>query len=119
MALMLLAALGALSSFVGAISTVSSVGPDTLVVENWRAWGFLVFAGLFALLAFEPRCYPGVWELVMLHKTATAITAATLITGGASDAITVALVDGILAITTVAAYSLARGFTGWTNFRSG
>ena len=81
-ALMLLAAFGALSSFVGAVGTVYSAAPDTQVAESWRMWGFLVFAGLFTLLALAPRSYPGIWELVILHKTATALTAATLVTQG-------------------------------------
>lgn len=118
MVLMLLAAFGALLSFIGAIDTVSSAGPDTQVVESWRMWGFLVFAGLFALLALHPRRYPGVWELVILHKTATATIAAALITSGASDALTVAVVDGTLTVVTIAAYFLSRGFAGWTRFRS-
>ena len=110
---MLLAALGALSSFVGAIGTVFSADPATQVVESWRMWGFLVFGGLFALLALRPRRSPGIWELVMLHKTATATTAAFLV-GRASDALMVAVVDGSLAIITFAAYVLARGYAGWT-----
>ena len=114
---MLLAALGALSSFVVAIGTVFSADPATQVVESWRMWGFLIFGGFFALLALRPRRSPGVWELVILHKTATAATATTLVAGGAADALTVALVDGTLAVMTVAAYLLARGYSGWVGPR--
>jgi hypothetical protein len=54
---MVLAALAALTSFVGAVGAVGNAGPDTFVVENWRMLGFLVSAGIFALLAFRPaRC---------------------------------------------------------------
>lgn len=111
---MLLAALGALSSFVGAIGTTFSADPATQVVESWRMWGVLVFGGLFALLALRPRRSPGVWELVILHKAATA---ATLVAGGVADALTVALVDGALAIMTVVSYLLARGYSGWVGTR--
>jgi hypothetical protein len=68
--LMLAAALGALLAFVGAIGPAVSASPEAQVVEMWRMYGFLVFAGLFALLALRPRHYPGVWELVIFHKAA-------------------------------------------------
>ncbi|WNN90508.1 hypothetical protein [Gloeocapsopsis dulcis] len=29
-------------------------------MEAWRSYGFVVFAGLFSLLAFQPRHYAGV-----------------------------------------------------------
>jgi hypothetical protein len=79
MVLMLLATLGALFSFVGSLGTVLAAPPPIQLVESWRMYGFLVFAGLFVLLALWPRLYPGVWELVIFHKAAMAITAAALI----------------------------------------
>lgn len=69
MALMLLAALGALVAFAGSVGTATAAGSET-VVEAWRTYGFLVFAGLFVLLALRPRHYTGVWELVIFHKGA-------------------------------------------------
>lgn len=115
MALMLVAALGALFAFVGAIDTVATASPQTQVVESWRMYGFLVFAGLFALLALRPRHYPGVWELVIFHKGAMSATAALV---GGESASTVAVVDGTLAAMTIAAYFLARGYAGWASLRS-
>ncbi|MBM7808225.1 hypothetical protein JOD57_004062 [Geodermatophilus bullaregiensis] len=35
----------------------------------------MVFAGLFALLAWRPLGYRGVWELVIFHKVAVTTTA--------------------------------------------
>lgn len=113
-ALLAVAALGALASWAGAIGTVATAGPDTQLVEAWRMLGFLVFAGLFALLAVRPRLVPGIWEVVIIHKAGMALFAATLIGRGAAGAETIALVDGALALMTVAAYVLARGYSSWT-----
>jgi hypothetical protein len=109
--LMVLAGLGALASFVGAIGAVAKAGPDTIVVESWRMLGFLVFAGIFALLAFRPRTLPGLWELSIMHKAGMALIAAA--TGDAKDAVSTAVADGVLAALLVTAYVLARGFTAW------
>lgn len=111
-----LVALGALFAFFGAVGTTTAASPEAQIAESWRMYGCVVFAGLFVLLALRSRHYPGVWELVILHKSATAITAATLL-GGTADAATVAAVDGILAIITVAAYLLTRGYAGWARLR--
>lgn len=113
MVLMLLAALGALLTSVGAIGPAVNASPGTQVVETWRVYGFLVFAGLFALLALRPRHYPGVWELVIFHKVAMALTAVTLLGDGAAGAPTAIVADGILAAMVIAAYLLARGYAGW------
>jgi multisubunit Na+/H+ antiporter MnhC subunit len=111
--LMVLARLGALASFVGAIGAVAKAGPDTIVVESWRMLGFLVFAGIFALLAFRPRTLPGLWELSIMHKAGMALIAAVAATGDAKDAVSTAVADGVLAALLVTAYVLARGFTAW------
>lgn len=115
MVLMLLAALGALFSFFGSVGAVAAASADTQVVETWRSYGYLVFAGLFVLLALRPRHYPGVWELVIFHKAALAITAATLIKG-AAGAPTIVVADGLVALFVVSAYVLARGYAGWARF---
>lgn len=116
MVLMLLAAFGALCAFVGSIGTATAAGTETVVVEVWRMYGFVVFAGLFMLLALRPRHYAGVWELLIFHKGAMSVTAA-LVGGEATAALVVAVVDGILAAMTVAAYFLAKGYTGWARLR--
>ena len=82
--LMLLFALGALTAFASALPAVQAAGADTVWLETWRLFGFAVFAGLFALLAWRPRALPGIWELVFLHKAAMATAA--LFLAGAREA---------------------------------
>lgn len=116
-ALLMLCALGALASAVGAIGTVAAASPATQIVETWRLFGFVVFTGLFGLLAWRPRHYAGVWELVIAHKAGMALIGAVLVGRGAADAPTIALVDGTLALILVAAYVLAKGYTSWARLR--
>src|SRR5574342_38814 len=73
--LMWLAGLGALSAFVSGMAAVNNATTETIWVETWRLFGFLVFTGMFVLLALRPRNSPGVWELVFFHKAAMAISA--------------------------------------------
>lgn len=116
--LMLLAAVGALVSFISSISTVAAAGSATQVVEIWRMYGFVVFAGLYLLLALWPRRYPGVWELTILDKVALAITGLVLLGKGVTDAQTILIFDGILAVITLIAYILAKGYTAWMRPRA-
>ncbi|WP_247003432.1 hypothetical protein [Halosolutus gelatinilyticus] len=114
--ILVLAALGALYAFVAAIPTVRAASPETVVVESWRLFGFLVFAGLFLLLAYRPDQYPGVWELVIFHKAALAVYLA----GFGTDAVdgpAVAATDGALAIALVVAYLLVEGYRNWDRLR--
>lgn len=52
--------------------------------------GFVVFAGLFALLAHRPHALPGVFELVIAHKAVMTVIAAS----SGDGATEVALGDG-------------------------
>lgn len=114
--ILVLAALGALYAFVVAASVVRAAGPATIVVESWRMFGFLVFAGLFLLLAYRPQAYPGVWELVIFHKAAMAIFL--IVAGsGAIDGMAAAVADGVLAIALVVAYLLVKGYRNWDRLR--
>ena len=115
--LMLLAAVGALFSFVGSISSVATASPATQVVEIWRMYGFVVFTGLYVLLAFWPRRYPGIWELAIVDKAALTITGLVLLGQGVADAQTILIADGIMTVITLVAYVLARGYSGWTRMR--
>lgn len=116
-AILILAAFGAIYAFISAVSSVWSAGPETLVVESWRLFGFLVFAGLFLLLAYRPNQYPGVWELVIFHKAAIAIF---LVVAGsdATDGTATAVTDGVLAIALIIAYLLVEGYRNWDAFRN-
>lgn len=111
--IMLIAAVGALISFIGSINSIAIASPATQVVEVWRMYGFVVFTGLYILLAFWPRRYPGVWELAILDKAALAITGLMLLGRGVADAQTILIFDGSLAVLTLIAYVLAKGYTGW------
>src|SRR5262249_35624259 len=73
--LLWIAAAGAAGAAVSAISTVLGAGGTTKVVETWRLHGFVVFAGLFVLLALRPLAYRGVWELAVFNKLALTVTA--------------------------------------------
>ena len=115
--LMLLAAIGAFISFVTSINSVATASPATQVVEIWRMYGFLVFTGLYVLLAFWPRRYPGIWELAILDKAALVITGLVLLGRGVTDAQTILIFDGSLAVITFVAYLLAKGYTGWSRLR--
>jgi hypothetical protein len=63
---------GAGVAAMGAISTVSDADAATRAVETWRLLGLALFTGLFVLLAYRPRHYAGVWELVIANKIALA-----------------------------------------------
>ncbi|MCE9651444.1 MAG: hypothetical protein K8R18_17630, partial [Parvibaculum sp.] len=118
--LMIALALSSAAVFVNAIFELRSFGPERINVETWRSFGFLVFAGLYALLAFFPRRMPGVWELVVFHKVSVSVFLSFF--GGASPDASVAgttdtiiLVDSILAGTTLVSYVLAQGWRSWLN----
>lgn len=115
-AVLVLAALGAVASFIVAASDIRATGPEAFVVESWRMFGFLVFAGIYLLLAYRPKQYPGIWELVILHKVAVAI----FLLGAGSGAVgatSVAIIDGVLALALVGAYLLVGGYRNWSQLR--
>lgn len=116
-ALMGIAAVAAGLATVAAIPAVLDARSDTRVVEAWRAYGLVVFAGLFALLALRPHAYRGVWELVIFHKVALTVTALVFAARGtATDTTTVLVSDGALSVLLVTAYVLCRGWRDpWTH----
>jgi hypothetical protein len=111
--LMWFAALGALSAFVSAIPTATSATSSTVWVETWRMFGFLIFTGLFVLLALRPRNSAGIWELALLHKAAMAVSAFAL--SGAKEAAMAGTIDAVLAVLIAVAYLCTRGWTAWKN----
>ena len=76
-------------------------------------YGFVVFTGLYVLLAFWPRHYPGVWELAIHEQSWLWLTGLVLLGRGVADAQTILIFDGSLAVITFIAYVLAKGYTGW------
>jgi hypothetical protein len=109
--LMWFAALGAFAAFTTAIAAVNGTMPGTAWVETWRLFGFLVFTGMFVLLALRPRKSAGVWELAFFHKAAMGISA--LFLSGADGAALAGTIDAILALVILAAYILTRAWTAW------
>jgi hypothetical protein len=81
------------------------------MLDAWRAFGLVLFAGLFALLARDPWGYPGILELAIAHKVALAVIAAANPT--ATDAGIVLAADGALAAVLVTAYALLGSHRAW------
>jgi hypothetical protein len=109
--LMLLASIGALAAFVFSIDAVRSASSNIIWVEAWRMFGFLVFAGMFALLAIRPRRSPGMWELAFFHKVAMGIAAVVL--SGVPEAASAGMIDAVLAVMIAVAYVATRGWLSW------
>jgi len=109
--LMWFAALWAFSAFASAFAAVNSATPETIWMETWRLFGFLVFTGMFVLLALRPRNSAGVWELALFHKAAMAVSAIFL--SGAEGAALAGTIDGILAAVIAVAYVLTSGWMAW------
>lgn len=107
-ALLWVCALGAAASAVASLAAVADAAPEAKVAEAWRGYGFLVFAGLFALLALRPGQHPVVWVLVIGHKAAMTVTALAWTRSGVPDTTTVAVADGVVTVFLVAAYLLTR-----------
>ena len=112
--LMWVAAVAAGLSAISALVDLGAASPEAAVVETWRAYGLVVFAGLFALLAWRPLGYCGVWELVIFHKVALTTTALYYASGGsAADAGTILVWDGVLSVILLIAYLSCRGWRSW------
>jgi hypothetical protein len=118
--LLAVAAISVLGSAAGGIAHLATADPGLKVLEAWRAYGLVVFAGLFTLLALRPRGMPGVWELAIFHKAALTLTALAWHSAEppVADAATVVTVDGALTVLLVAAYLLTRAWTAWRPTRA-
>jgi hypothetical protein len=93
------------------ITQLAQATPDTIVVEAWRTFGFLVFFSLNLLVAIWPRQIAAAWELILLHKIAVTVFA--IAVGTAPEAEATAWIDGWLVLSTILAYVLTRGWTAW------
>src|SRR5690606_34163570 len=74
-ALLVLVAIGAVTAALAAFVAVRDAGPETRMIETWRLVGLATFAGLFGLLAYRPRHYAGLWELVIFNKLILTVAA--------------------------------------------
>ncbi|MEV1009444.1 hypothetical protein [Streptomyces sp. NPDC049881] len=111
--LLIIAAVGAVGAAVGQIQVVFDAGGATKVVETWRLYGFVVFAGLFALLAVSPRGNLTVWLLVITNKLALTVTGlAYQAHGGIADTDAIVTWDGGLTVLLLAAFALSRPRAG-------
>ncbi|MDH2425909.1 hypothetical protein [Sphaerisporangium sp. TRM90804] len=109
--LMVFAAIATLVAFVDGVMKTPGMPDDRLMSEGWRTFAYLVFAGLLALLAAEPRRHRGVWELVLLQKIAVTVFA--FMISHVPEALTTGLIDLALVVTVGVAYVLCRGWYAW------
>jgi hypothetical protein len=98
-------------AFVNGIAAIANAADDRVFVEIWRTTAYLVFAGLFAVLAARPRAQAGLWELIIAQKVALVVAAVVL--GDVAEARLAGSIDFGLVVITVAAYLLCRGWTAW------
>lgn len=107
--LLIIATVSAVGAAVTQIQVVFDAGGATKVVETWRLYGFVVFAGLFALLAVRPLGNLAVWLLVIMNKLALTVTGlAYQAHGGIADAGTIITWDGGLTVLLLAAFAVSR-----------
>jgi hypothetical protein len=109
--LMAIDALATLGALVNGIGLVLASPDPQLLTEAWRTLAYVVFAGMWAIVAFAPRRQGGIWELLLIHKIAFTVFA--IVNLGAPDAPMHVIVDGFLVVTTAVAYVLCRGWQAW------
>jgi hypothetical protein len=105
---MLLNALPALEAIAGGFATAASSDAGRFT-EMWRIRAHIVFAGLWAVIAVQPRRQWGIWELLFVQKAAITIFA--LLNPGLVGAALSTAVDGWLVLSTALAFVLSRA--GW------
>lgn len=98
-------------AFADGVNRMLNASDDRLWVEGWRTFAYLVFAGLFALIALRPRGQRGLWEVILGHKTALVVFA--VVFGDVPEARLAGLIDFGLVLLTVSAYVLCRGWRAW------
>ena len=107
--LLIIATVSVVGAAVTQIQVVFDAGGATKVVETWRLYGFVVFAGLFALLAVRPLGNLTVWLLVIMNKLALTVTGlAYQAHGGIADTGPIITWDGGLTVLLLAAFAVSR-----------
>ncbi|GAB3457254.1 hypothetical protein [Actinophytocola sediminis] len=104
-------AIATLGAFAQGIPRVIDAADEHVLTEFWRTTAYLVFAGMWAMLAIAPRKQRGMWELILLQKILVTLFA--LISLDKPEAGQTAIIDGFVVVTTVAAYFLCRGWVTW------
>jgi peptidoglycan/LPS O-acetylase OafA/YrhL len=110
-ALLALCALSTAAAFADGVTRVAAAPAEWVLTEFWRTAAYLVFAGMWALLAARPRSQRGMWELIVLHKVLVTVQA--LLVLDLPGAAQTAWVDGGLVAATVTAWVLCRGWLTW------
>jgi hypothetical protein len=106
-----------LGAFADGIMRMAAATTDRIWVETWRTFAYIVFAGLFALLAWRPRKSPGLWELTFAHKVA--VVAVGLYLGNAVPEVSIAVkIDLVLVALIVTGWILCRGWLSWAGSAS-
>lgn len=109
--LLALLALSTIYAFIDGCRIVAAAGDDRLWIEFWRTTAYLVFAGLFAMLALAPRTRWGVWELVFGQKVAVTIFG--MLNFNVNEAHRDATTDFVLVVVIAISYVLCRGWYTW------
>lgn len=102
-----------LAAFADGLRSISIAKVDRIWVETWRTFAYVVFAGLFAILAMKPRSSPGIWELAFGHKTAVVLFGVWL--GDRVPEVSLAVkIDFLLVVLILFAWVLCRGWLSWS-----
>lgn len=109
--LLALCAAATLGAFADGFTRIAAAPPDYVLTEFWRTTAYLVFAGLWALLAIAPRGQRGLWELILLQKSLVTVHALAFL--DLPGAVRTALVDGAVVTATVLAWVLCHGWQTW------
>jgi hypothetical protein len=110
-ALLTLCAMSAAIAFTDGVTRAAAAPAEWVLTEFWRSAAYLVFAGMWALLAAGPRSQRGMWELIVLHKVLITIHALLML--GLPGAGRTAWADGLLVVATATAWVLCRGWLTW------
>ena len=103
-----------LLAFADGLQRMGTANVDRIWVETWRTFAYVVFAGLFAILAWKPRSSPGLWELTFGHKTAVVLYGLWL--GDKVPEVSLAVkIDLLLVVLIAIAWALCRGWLSWSS----
>lgn len=116
-ALMVLVVVLTIAAFVDGVMRMRIAPIDRIWIETWRTFAYLIFAGLFALLALRPRNSPAIWELTLAHKLA--VTLFGLWLGNEVPEVSLAVkMDLALVVLIATAWVLCRGWLSWAAWRA-
>lgn len=109
--LLIVSALGS-AGFAGwSLAQLQLTTSETFLTEAWHAFGLIVFAGLFALVAWRPRAYPGLMELTIVHSIGMFVLA--FLNQDAAGATATMILHGLLALALLIAYVVLGCIKAW------